>query len=121
MINRGFSYSEINSLPLPVFRSLEFFDRFIEPSNIDVIDSMFAKLNRTMYAASGKWDQQGLRKLKASDFKIIRDETIFKSPEELEQEKRKKEKERLDSLSPEDRKKYEEIKKRKGAKNGKRQ
>lgn len=120
MIKRGLSYSEIHNLPLPVFRSLELFDRFIEPSNFDTLDSMFAKLNRTMYVASGKFDQEGLRKLKAADFKIIRDDIIFKSPEDIEKEKAQKRKKQqegiLNMLSPEER---EKALNRKRAKNGK--
>ncbi|MEB7712333.1 hypothetical protein NGC32_06285 [Kluyvera cryocrescens] len=120
MIKRGFSYSEIRNLPMPVFCSIELFDRFIEPSNIDTLDSMFARLNRTMYAASGKLDQEGLRRIKAADFKLIRDETIFKTPEDIEKEKQSKRKKSqeniLNSLSPEER---EKALKHKRAKNGK--
>lgn len=59
--------------------------------------------------------------MKSSDFKLIRDETIFKSPEQIEKEKqaklKKQEDEVLKQLSPEERAQYI---KRKGAKNGKR-
>lgn len=121
VIKRGFSYDETQAMPLPFFRSLELFDRFIEPSGIDVIDAMFARLHSTIYAASGHMSKEGLRKMKSSDFKLIRDETIFKSPEEIQKEKelkaKKKENEILQHLSPAEREKYL---KRKGVKNGKR-
>lgn|GEM_PF-2538051 len=59
--------------------------------------------------------------MKSSDFKLIRDETIFKSPEQLQAEKeqqaKKRENDMLQHLSPAEREKYL---KRKGAKNGKR-
>jgi len=121
MIKKGFSYSEIQLMPMPLFRSLELFDRFIEPSGIDVIDAMFARLHSTIYAASGNMSKEGLRKMKSSDFKLIRDETIFKTPEQIEKEKalklKKQQDEILNMLSPEERAK---ALKRKGAKNGKR-
>lgn len=116
------SFIEIQQLPLPVFRSVELFDRLIEPSGIDVIDSMFARLNNTIYEASGNLSKEGLRKMKSSDFKLIRDDIIFKSPEQIEKEKKakqqKQENEMLSMLSPEER---EKMLKRKGVKNGKRQ
>jgi len=121
MLKRGLSQSEIHAMPLPQFLSLELFDRFIEPSGIDVIDAMFARLHSTIYAASGNMSKEGLRKMKSSDFKLIRDETIFKSPEQLQAEKeqqaKKRENDMLQHLSPAEREKYL---KRKGAKNGKR-
>lgn len=106
---------------MPLFRSVELFDRILEPSNIDIIDAMFARLNHSIYAASGKYTREGLRKLKAENFKLIREETIFKTPEELEKEKEKAQKKKqeqiLSDLSPKER---EELFKRKRAKNGKR-
>lgn len=119
VVKRGFSYDETQAMPLPLFRSLELFDRFIEPSGIDVIDAMFARLHSTIYAASGHMSKEGLRKMKSSDFKLIRDETIFKTPEQIEKEKKakikKQQDEILNMLSPEERAK---ALKRKGAKNG---
>lgn len=60
--------------------------------------------------------------MKSSDFKLIRDETIFKTSEVIQKEKelqaKKKENDMLQHLSPAEREKYL---KRKGAKNGKRQ
>ncbi|WP_336340496.1 hypothetical protein [Enterobacter cloacae] len=87
MIKRGFSYSEIHDLPVPLFIELEWFDRVIEPSSIEILDAMFARLNTSIYAASGNLSKEGLRKLKSSDFKLFRGENIFKTPEEIEKEK----------------------------------
>jgi len=87
MIKRGFSYSEIHALPMPLFMELELFDRYIEPSSIEILDAMFARLNSSIYAASGNLSKEGLRKLNSYDFKLFRGENIFKTPEEIEKEK----------------------------------
>jgi len=120
MVKRGMSYDEIHSLPMPLFLSIELFDRFIEPSGIEMLDSMFARLNSSIYSASGNLSKEGLRKLKAADFKLFRDEPIFKTQEQIEKEKKVKQQKQqeniLNMLSPEER---EKALKRKGAKNGK--
>ncbi|MCM7795625.1 hypothetical protein M8S99_12280 [Enterobacter kobei] len=72
---------------MPLFMELELFDRYIEPSSIEILDAMFARLNSSIYAASGNLSKEGLRKLNSYDFKLFRGENIFKTPEEIEKEK----------------------------------
>lgn len=118
------SHDQLMTLPLPQFIELQLFDEYIEPSSAVVQDIHFAMLQDAVYRSSGNMSKQGLKKMKVKDFRIISDERIFQTEEELAEASKKKEQKKINDIvsmipAAEMEKLQKAMTKKKGVANGK--
>ncbi|EHH6189108.1 hypothetical protein J8P63_003392 [Salmonella enterica] len=81
-------------MPYPLFYRLYIFDTYLEPQSPIFRDEQNAMLQYSMYMSSPVMSREFAKKIKPSQFRIINDEKIFKTQEELAEIARKKEEER---------------------------
>lgn len=93
-MRRGLSKTEMDNMPYPLFYRLYIFDTYLEPQSPIFKDEQNAMLQYSMYMASPSMSREFAKKIKPSQFRIISDEKIFKTPEELAEIARKKEEDR---------------------------
>lgn len=90
MLRRGFTSDEIHRMPLNEFYELWLFETFIEPQGPIMDDFYQARLTHSIFANNPNLTKEGRKKLNMKDFYMIKDK-VFKSKEELEQERKKAE------------------------------
>ncbi|MCK6891111.1 hypothetical protein [Enterobacter kobei] len=90
MLRRGFTSDEIQRMPLNEFYELWFFDTFVEPQGPVVQDYAQARLLYYINVNNPNITEKGIKKLNVKDFMKTQDK-VFKSKEELEQERKKAE------------------------------
>ncbi|EOT5940970.1 hypothetical protein MLQ35_017340 [Escherichia coli] len=81
-------------MPITLFWKLYIFDTYLEPQSPAFQDMQNAMLQYSMYMTSQGMTRETAKKLKPSQFQLIREEKLFKTKEELEELARKKEEER---------------------------
>lgn len=81
-------------MPVPMFWSLHIFDTYLEPQSPQFKDMQNAMLQYSLYMTSQGMTRDTAKKIKPSQFQLIKDEKIFKTQEELEAIERKKEEDR---------------------------
>ncbi|WP_311750740.1 hypothetical protein [Proteus columbae] len=81
-------------MPVTLFWALHIFDTYVEPQSPQFHDMQNAMLQYSMYMTSSGMTREAAKKIMPSQFQLIKDETIFKSKEEIEEIERKKEEER---------------------------
>lgn len=84
----------MDNMPVPMFWSLHIFDTFLEPQSPQFKDMQNAMLQYSMYMTCQGMTRDTAKKIKPSQFQLIKDETVFKTQEELEEIARQKEEER---------------------------
>lgn len=94
MMRSGLSKDEMDNMPITLFWKLYIFDTYLEPQSPAFQDMQNAMLQYSMYMTSQGMTRETARKLKPSQFQLIREEKLFKTKEELEELARKKEEER---------------------------
>lgn len=94
MLRRGLSKDEMDNMPVPMFWSLHIFDTYLEPQSPQFKDMQNAMLQYSLYMTSQGMTRDTAKKIKPSQFQLIKDEKIFKTQEELEAIERKKEEDR---------------------------
>ncbi|EKT3979542.1 hypothetical protein QEF67_000020 [Klebsiella aerogenes] len=75
-------------MSLPEFYELWFFDTFIEPQGPQMDDFYQARLTHSIFANNPNLTKEGRKKLNMKDFYMMK-EKVFKSKEELEQERKR--------------------------------
>ncbi|WP_064518813.1 phage tail assembly protein T [Buttiauxella gaviniae] len=120
-MRKGLSKQEMMDLPLPEFCELQLFDEYLEPQSPQLDDIRHSITQANLYRSSGNLSKDGLKRMKAEDFRMFSDEAIFKTPEQLEEIKRKQEQQRIQAvnqmLTPAQLKQLKEM--QRGASNGK--
>lgn len=94
MMRSGLSKDEMDNMTITLFWKLYIFDTYLEPQSPAFHDMQNAMLQYSMYMTSQGMTRETARKLKPSQFQLIREEKLFKTKEELEEIARKKEEER---------------------------
>lgn len=94
MLRRGLSKDEMDNMPVTMFWSLHIFDTYLEPQSPQFKDMQNAMLQYSLYMTSQGMTKETAKKIKPSQFQLIKDEKIFKNKEELEAIERKKEEDR---------------------------
>lgn len=84
----------MDNMPITLFWKLYIFDTYLEPQSPQFKDMQNAMLQYSMYMTSPNMNRECAKKIKPSQFQLIRDEKMFKTKEELEEISRKKEEER---------------------------
>ncbi|WP_255425969.1 hypothetical protein [Providencia sp. JUb39] len=84
----------MDNMPVPMFWSLHIFDTFLEPQSPQFKDMQNAMLQYSMYMTCQGMTRDTAKEIKPSQFQLIKDETVFKTQEELEEIARQKEEER---------------------------
>lgn len=97
-MRRGLSKDEMDNMPINLFWSLHIFDTYLEPQSPQFKDMQNAMLQYSMYMTSPGMTRESARKMKPSQFQLIKDEKIFKTPEELAEIERKREEENKAAL-----------------------
>lgn len=85
-------------MPITLFWKLHIFDTYIEPQSPAFHDMQNAMLQYSMYMTSQGMTREGAKKLKPSQFQLIRDEKLFKTPDELKEIEHKKAEERKTAM-----------------------
>lgn len=88
----------MDNMPVTLFWKLYIFDTFLEPQSPIFKDAQNAMLQYTMYMTSSNMTRDYAKKIKPSQFQIIKEEKIFKTSEELEEIDRQKEEERKSAM-----------------------
>ncbi|PEH74296.1 hypothetical protein CRM76_01225 [Edwardsiella tarda] len=93
MMRSGLSKTEMDHMPVTMFYRLYIFDTYLEPQSPRFQDLQNAMMQYTIMTSSPNMTSELAKKIKPSQFQLIKDETIFKSAEELREieEKRKEE------------------------------
>ncbi|ECO7735897.1 hypothetical protein FXP37_17870 [Salmonella enterica] len=94
MLRGGLSKSEMDNMPVTMFYRLYIFDTYLEPQSPQFKDMQNAMLQYTLYMSSPGMTREAAKKIKPSQFQLIKEEKVFKTREELEEIERKKEEER---------------------------
>lgn len=84
----------MDSMPINLFWKLYVFDTFLEPQSPLFHDAQNAMLQYTMYMTAQGMTRDQAKKIKPSQFSMIKDDKVFKTDEELAEIARKKEEER---------------------------
>lgn len=84
---------EMNSMPITLFYRFYIFDTFLEPQSPKFKDMEQALLQYSIVTSSPNMTSEALKKIKPSQFQLIKDETVFKSKEEIAEIEAKKEEE----------------------------
>ncbi|HBT3063099.1 TPA: hypothetical protein MBF00_000582 [Klebsiella aerogenes] len=77
-------------MSLPEFYELWLFDTFIEPQGPQMNDFYQARLTHSIFANNPNLTKEGRKKLNMKEFYMMK-EKVFKSEEELKQERKKAE------------------------------
>lgn len=94
LAKRGHSYSEMGSMPLPLFNALYVYENFIAPSGPRIDQIRHAQVLETIYKSSGNLSKEGMRSISIQDFDMY-GLISGKSTEELLQDKNKKDHENM--------------------------
>lgn len=94
MLRGGLSKSEMDQMDVTLFWRLYIFDTYLEPQSPQFKDMQNAMLQYSMYMTSQGMTRDAAKKIKPSQFQLIKEEKIFKTKEELAEIARKKEEER---------------------------
>lgn len=97
-MRRGLSKDEMDNMPVPLFWSLHIFDTYLEPQSPAFHDMQNAMMQYSLYMTSQGMTKEMAKKIKPSQFQLIKEEKIFKTKEELEAIERKKEEDRKAAL-----------------------
>lgn len=84
----------MDNMPVTMFYRLYIFDTYLEPQSPQFKDMQNAMLQYTLYMSSPGMTREAAKKIKPSQFQLIKEEKVFKTREELEEIERKKEEER---------------------------
>lgn len=84
----------MDNMPVTMFYRLFIFDTYLEPQSPQFKDMQNAMLQYTLYMSSPGMTREAAKKIKPSQFQLIKEEKVFKTREELEEIERKKEEER---------------------------
>lgn len=94
MLRGGMSKETMDNLPVSLFWKLYIFDTYLEPQSPQFKDMQNAMLQYSMYMTSQGMTREAAKKIKPSQFQLIKEEKIFKTKEELAEIARKREEER---------------------------
>ncbi|HAK5372901.1 TPA: hypothetical protein H1V70_000125 [Salmonella enterica] len=94
MLRGGLSKDEMDNMPISMFWKLYIFDTYLEPQSPQFHDMQNAMLQYTMYLTTPGVTREAAKKIKPSQFRLIKEEKVFKTKEELAEIARKKEEER---------------------------
>lgn len=94
MLRGGLSQLEMDKMDVTLFWKLYIFDTYLEPQSPQFKDMQNAMLQYSMYMTSQGMTRDAAKKIKPSQFQLIKEEKIFKTKEELAEIARKKEEER---------------------------
>lgn len=122
-MRKGLSKQEMMDFPLPEFLELQLFDEYLEPQSPQLDDIRHSITQANLYRSSGNLSKDGLKRMKAEDFRMFSDETVFKTPEQIAEIKRMENEKRLAAItSMADPKDLEKLRQRqRGIKNGKKE
>ncbi|HGA5124891.1 TPA: hypothetical protein ACISXB_003352 [Salmonella enterica subsp. enterica serovar Javiana] len=84
----------MDEMPITLFYKLYIFDTYLEPQSPLFKDMQNAMLQYSMYMTSQGMTRETAKKIKPSQFQLIKGEKVFKTQEELEAIERKKEEDR---------------------------
>lgn len=94
MLRGGMSKNEMDDMPISMFWKLYIFDTYLEPQSPQFQDMQNAMLQYSMYMTCQGMTRDAAKKIKPSQFQLIKEEKVFKTKEELAEIERKKEEER---------------------------
>lgn len=78
MMRSGLSKDEMDNMPITLFWKLYIFDTYLEPQSPAFQDMQNAMLQYSMYMTSQGMTRETARKLKPSQFQLIREENSLK-------------------------------------------
>ncbi len=84
-LRKGMSIQESLALPITTFNELMIFDEYIEPQGPIIDDVRHAITQANICRNSPNMKIEGIKKIKASDHRMIKDK-VFKSQEEMKEQ-----------------------------------
>lgn len=98
MLRKGLSEKEINEMSVVQYYELFLLDTFLEPQGPVVDDLRNAFLQHTIMMSSANMTAKYAKQIKLKDFSMYKDESVFKSPEELAEIEKKKQEEKRKAI-----------------------